>query len=263
MNKSPLMSLVTVVYNDSAGLEATIKSVVKQTYKNIEFIVIDGNSNDGTIDVINKYKNEITHSVTESDNGIYDAMNKGLILSNGDFVNFLNAGDTIYKEDALEKIVLGISNFNDVYFSRAKVSYGKLCWVYPNIKVNDYDLWLDKNLPNHQAMFFPKSFYSSFLYDLRLKITADDDYKLLALKACDVSFVDRVFVEFERDGVSSNHKSPALLFQRIKESIIINLKHKRPVRLFVDPVKRLTTFVIHKLFGGKVFFKFIKKIKKL
>lgn len=263
MDKHPLISVVTVVYNDRIGLETTIKSVVKQTYKNVELIVIDGNSNDGTINIIDKYKDEIAYSVSESDKGIYDAMNKGLSLSSGDFVNFLNAGDVIHKRDALEKIVLGISDFNNVYFSRAKVTYDELFWIYPNMKVNDYGLWLEKNLPNHQTMFFPKPFYSSSFYDLRLKITADDDYKLLALKVCNVGFIDQVFVEFARDGVSSNHKSLTLLFQRIKESVIINLKHKRPVRLLADPAKRVLTFFIHKLFGGKVFFNFIKKIKKL
>jgi len=263
MTKTPLISVVTVVYNDKSGLEATIKNVINQTYKNIELIVVDGNSNDGTIDIINKYKYEIAHSVIENDKGIYDAMNKGLSLANGDFVNFLNAGDVIHQRDALEKIILGISDFNSVYFARAKVTYDKLSWIYPSMKVNDYDLWLDKNLPNHQTMFFPKSFYSSFFYDLRLKITGDDDYKLLALKTCNTKFIDQVFVEFARDGVSSNHKSLDLLFQRVKESVIINLKHKRPIRLFVDPAKRLLTFFIHKLFGGKFFFKFIKKIKKL
>ncbi len=263
MDKTPLISFVTVVYNDRVGLEATIKSVIRQTYKNIELIVVDGNSIDGTINIVNKYKDEITHSISESDKGIYDAMNKGLSLSSGDFVNFLNAGNVIHQIDALEKIVIGISDFNSVYFARAKVTYGNLYWIYPNMKVDDYILWLEKNLPNHQTMFFPRPFYSSFFYDLRLKITGDDDYKLFALKTCDARFIDQVFVEFERDGISSNHKSPTLLFQRIKEGIIINLKHKRLVRLFSDPLKRLLTFFIHRLFGGKVFFKFIKKIKKL
>ena len=260
---TPLISVVTVVHNDRVGLEATIKSVISQTYKNIELIVVDGKSNDGTVDIINKYKCEITNSISERDKGIYDAMNKGLILSNGDFVNFLNAGDVIHQKDALEKIVSVISDFNYVYFARARVTYGKLFWVYPNMKINDYILWLEHNLPNHQAMFFPKSFYSSNVYDLRLTITGDDDYKLLALKACDVKFIDQVFVEFERDGISSNHKSAALLLHRISESIIINLKHKRLIRLFSDPLKRLMFFVIHRLFGGDVFFNFIKRIKKL
>lgn len=260
---TPLISLVTVVYNDKDGLEATIKSVISQTYKNIELIVVDGKSIDGTVNIINKYKDEITYSISESDKGIYDAMNKGLILSNGDFVNFLNAGDVIHRKDALEKIVLAISDLNYVYFARARVTYGNQCWVYPNMNVDDYILWLEHNLPNHQAMFFPRSFYSSYFYDLRLTITGDDDYKLLALKACDVKFIDQVFVEFERDGISSNHKSAALLLHRISESIIINLKHKRLVRLFSDPLKRLIFFVIHRLFGGDVFFNFIKQIKKL
>jgi len=263
MNKSPCISLITVVFNNKTGLELTIKSISEQTYKNFELIVIDGYSNDGTIDIIDKYKDTISYSVVENDKGIYDAMNKGLDLASGEFVNFLNAGDTLYERDTLKKISLNISDFDSVYFSRAKVSFGGSYWIYPSFTVNDYDLWLRRNLPNHQAMFFPKSFYSSVRYDLRLKITGDDDYKLIALKSCSVEFIDQIFIEFERDGLSSNHKSLSLFLQRIKESIIINLKHMRLLRLFVDPFKRLLTFLIHSIFGGKVFFNFIKKVKGL
>ena len=97
---------------------------------------------------------------------------------------------------------------------------------------------------------------------MRLKLTADDDYKLLAIKNYCIKFLDEVYVQFQRDGVSSNHKSMSLLLQRIKESVIINLKHKRYLRLFLDPPKRIVTFFIHHCFGGNFLFEFIRRIKK-
>ena len=96
---------------------------------------------------------------------------------------------------------------------------------------------------------------------MRLKLTADDDYKLLAIKNYCTKFLDEIYVWFERDGVSSNHKSISLLLQRIRESVIINLKHKRYLRLFLDPPKRIVTFFIHNFFGGNFLFKFIRRIK--
>jgi glycosyltransferase involved in cell wall biosynthesis len=225
--------------------------------------VIDGGSSDGTAEIINKYSNKINYSVSESDKGIYDAMNKAVKHSNGDFVNYINAGDVFYKKDSLENMVKNVVDLSSIYFGRAKVVSDKSYWLYPSIKIKNYDLWLEKNLPNHQSILFPKSFYMYFFYDLRLKIVGDDDYKLFALESCDVKFVDQIFVEFSRDGVSSNHKSFSLFIQRVRESVIINLKHKRYVRLLIDPLKRLLTFFIHRFFGDQVFLKFIKKIKKL
>ena len=90
---NPKISVVTVVYNDVDHIESTIKSVISQTYPHIEYIVIDGGSTDGTVDIIKKYKNSIAYFISEKDNGIYDAMNQGIEYANGKFVCFLNCGD--------------------------------------------------------------------------------------------------------------------------------------------------------------------------
>ena len=105
-NRYPLISIITVVYNCKDDLEMTIKSIIDQTYPNIEYIVIDGNSNDGTIDIIKKYQNKITYWISEPDEGIYDAMNKGIRQSTGDWINFMNAGDRFYDQNILSSLFI-------------------------------------------------------------------------------------------------------------------------------------------------------------
>ena len=98
------LSIITVNYNDAKGLERTILSVISQTKHNFEFIVIDGGSTDGSIDVINKYERHIDYWVSEPDGGIYQGMNKGLRQAQGEYVNFMNSGDCFHSTDVLERI---------------------------------------------------------------------------------------------------------------------------------------------------------------
>ncbi len=102
--EKPLISVVTVAYNAVATIEQTILSVINQTYPNIEYIIIDGGSTDGTVNIIKKYMDHIAYWVSEPDKGIYDAMNKGGIRATGTFIQFLNAGDWLENEYVVEKI---------------------------------------------------------------------------------------------------------------------------------------------------------------
>ncbi len=263
MKSKPLISIITVVYNGEKFLEKTIKSVLTQTYKYIEYIVIDGGSSDGTIEIIKRYEDKIFYWVSEEDKGIYDAMNKGAQIATGDFIHFLNADDIICKSNGIESIVGNMIDMDTVYFSRVSIISDRVFWIYPSKDVKDFNKWLKLNLPNHQTMFFPKSFYKKYYYDLRLSIGADDDYKLFALKNHAVKFIDLIFVEFVRGGVSSNHKSFKLFKQRLKESFIRNFKHKRYGRLLLDPFKLMLMFLINSLFGEDNFLRFIKLIVRL
>lgn len=103
-NLQPKLSVITVVYNNVHDIERTLLSVLNQTYPNIEYLVIDGLSNDGTLDIINQYK--VTKLISEKDQGIYDAMNKGLAIATGDYVLFMNSGDEIYAADTVAKYSL-------------------------------------------------------------------------------------------------------------------------------------------------------------
>ena len=120
MKSDMLISVVTVCYNAVNDIEKTIMSVLGQTYKNIEYIIIDGGSIDGTIDIINKYKEHISLFVSEPDKGIYDAMNKGLMKANGQWINFMNAGDTF----ASNSVISNIFGCNESDLIKYDVIYG-------------------------------------------------------------------------------------------------------------------------------------------
>lgn len=109
------ISIITVTYNAASFLEETILSVINQTYPNIEYIIIDGGSKDRTIDIIKKYEDKITYWISESDRGIYDAMNKGISMATGEWVNFMNAGD-IFSSDAVLETVLNKSYPDNINF---------------------------------------------------------------------------------------------------------------------------------------------------
>ncbi len=111
----PKVSVITVVFNNEEFIEKTILSVANQTYKNIEYIIVDGGSTDGTINIIKKYEEHISKWISEKDKGLYDAMNKGIKMSTGDYVWFMNSGDTIYEKTTLEKSI-GFQGDADVYY---------------------------------------------------------------------------------------------------------------------------------------------------
>ena len=121
----PLITVVTVVFNGAKLLDDTIKSVINQTYSNIEYIIIDGCSTDGTLDIIEKYRDEISW-VSEHDKGIYDAMNKGIALANGKWINFMNAGDSFYSLSTIADVFVGNKYDEDVLFGNVHIRYPEL-----------------------------------------------------------------------------------------------------------------------------------------
>lgn len=171
------ISVVTVCYNAVDVIEETIQSVVKQTYDNIEYIIIDGGSTDGTVDTIKKYQNQIAFWVSEPDKGIYDAMNKGIDIATGDYINFMNAGDTFYSKNVLKTIFSC-----DIKINKAEFIYGNTILKYQTrkhkiaypkpIKKLEYDMPIC-----HQSCFINLSFHKKNKYDTRFKLSAD--YALL------------------------------------------------------------------------------------
>ena len=104
MIEKPLVTVITVCYNAVSLIEKTIRSVLAQQYEHIEYVVVDGSSTDGTIEIIRKYEAHISHWITEQDEGIYDAMNKGVAMATGEWCIFLNAGDTFAADDVLNRV---------------------------------------------------------------------------------------------------------------------------------------------------------------
>jgi glycosyltransferase involved in cell wall biosynthesis len=123
---NPLISIITVVYNGVSTLEQTILIVINQTYKNIEYIIIDGGSIDGTVDIIKKYEDKLAYWVSEPDKGIYDAMNKGIDKATGEWINFMNAGDCFNFYNILEDgFQMNISNMINVIYSDTLINRRK------------------------------------------------------------------------------------------------------------------------------------------
>jgi len=259
MNKN--LSIVVIVKNGEHEISMTLQSIREQRLQNLELIIIDGKSTDGTIGVVQKFEDVVTCIVSEPDKGHYDAYNKGRELATGDFILYLNCGDRFSDKNQVKKAVSQILYKDQLYFSRAIIRSGKVVFHYPPYR----DLgsnWHKKNLPNMQTMFFPKMFYESHSFNLQLRLTADDDFKLHAIKKLKVNFIDTDLIEFNRDGISSNHKSFKLLLERIRESLMLNLEHSRYFRLFLDPLKRILMYLIHSIFGDEKFIKFIKFVKR-
>jgi glycosyltransferase involved in cell wall biosynthesis len=166
---TPLITVITVVYNSKSYIRRTIESILDQSYKNIEYIIIDGNSNDGTIDIIKEYSPHISFWISENDNGIYDAMNKGISLASGEWINFMNAGDIFYCKKTIEDI------FNKKPF--ANIIYGDVETVY-----NDYSIIhkagnikkiTQKMQFSHQSAFIKRNFHTKKYYDINFSLSSD------------------------------------------------------------------------------------------
>jgi glycosyltransferase involved in cell wall biosynthesis len=119
--KKPLVSIITVVYNSEQFLEKTILSVINQSYTNYEYIIIDGGSTDKTIEIIEKYNTSISKWISEKDNGLYDAMNKGMHLASGDYIWFVNSGDQIHLTSTLEQIFSKIELLPDLIYGETEI----------------------------------------------------------------------------------------------------------------------------------------------
>ena len=124
MGNNPKISIITVSFNAVKVIEETIVSVINQTYTNVEYIIIDGGSTDGTVDIIKEYADKISYWVSESDKGIYDAMNKGGIKALGDFLYFLNAGDSFYNKSSLMSVVKEME-LNGCVFRKCNLLFSK------------------------------------------------------------------------------------------------------------------------------------------
>lgn len=170
--EKPKVSVVTVCYNAASDLELTITSVLSQTFKSMEYIIIDGGSQDGTLDVINNYKDGISFFVSEKDQGVYDAMNKGVDYAHGEWVVFMNAGDAFYDNNVLGKV------FSRTYENSVGVIYGDVNLVFPNCGnvIKRFDSIKGKEQPLsicHQATLTRRDYLKEIKFNLSYRITAD------------------------------------------------------------------------------------------
>lgn len=209
IDKQYKLTIVTIVFNNVTEIETTILSVLQQKFRNIEYIIIDGGSTDGTVEIIKKYSSFITYWISESDDGIYNAMNKGIKIATGEWIMFLNAGDYLYSHNTLESIF-------QTSYKNVDVIYGDICFVYPNAEKIKKS---DKNLSNfhrylpifHPSTFVKTSIMKRYMYDENYKIAAD--YKFLySLYRNKYVFqkVDIIVSYFDINGISNKNKLLAM-----------------------------------------------------
>jgi len=210
----PLISIITVVFNGEKYLEETIQSVINQTYDNVEYIIIDGGSTDGTLDIIKKYEDQIDYWVSEKDNGIYDAMNKGIDLAAGKWINFMNAGDRFYNKKVLDKIVTKL-------FSDIVCAYGNARWKNGK-KAFPFCLPYILRMPNHQTMFTKSDWLKKNKFDLTYSICADLDSKMKIDSINGFYKIDELVCICEDGGISQD---PLNLSKVQKEMILIHKKY--------------------------------------
>lgn len=223
------LSIITINFNNKIGLERTIKSVIEQEKKDYEYIVIDGGSTDGSVDIINKYKNYITYWSSEKDNGIYNAMNKGIKQAKGEYCNFLNSGD-YYTPNTLNIVIKELNNKdicvgNAYCFSPNKND--SVTWYAPD-EITFTSLF-PKSI-NHQAAFIKTSLMQKLLYNEKYTIIADWDFFIRAfiIENCTYKKINSIVVNYERGGFSTKNK---MKYEKEREEMFINTI---PYRIYYD-----------------------------
>jgi glycosyltransferase involved in cell wall biosynthesis len=209
MNTQPKISVIIVVYNAANTVETAINSILEQTYKNTEVIVIDGGSVDGTLEILKKYKAANLRWISEPDKGIYDAMNKGIKFSSGEWLYFLGADDKLYGNKILEDIFKE-SDLHDAEFLYGNVKRGTHSKLYDG--EFDYEKLLKKNI-SHQAVFYKTDiFLRSGSYNLRYSTHADWDVNLRCFENQTVKtkYIDKIIACFATGGASVNYDIPFL-----------------------------------------------------
>lgn len=184
---SAKLSIITVVYNNVADIERTIRSVLGQHYSSIEYIIIDGGSTDGTLSVIERYRQQISVIISEPDKGIYDAMNKGMAEASGEYLLFMNSGDEIFDYNTVSSIFERLPEA-DIYYGETEMfdqqwhSLGQRRHQAPE-KFNWRSFKYGMNI-SHQAIYVKRSIASP--YDLQYKYSADIDWIIKAAKKADL-----------------------------------------------------------------------------
>lgn len=213
------LSIITINYNNGVGLEQTIKSVINQTSKEFEYIIIDGNSTDDSYAVILKYKQHLKHWVSETDRGIYHAMNKGIMLAQGEYCQFLNSGDTLVDGEVVAKMLQKMPN--------SGIVIGNMLKKLPNGKIlkdigvgnNEITLFtLYKGSLNHSPAYIKRSLFEKYgFYDEKLRIVSDWKWYIIAivLEEEKVIYVDIDVSIFCLDGISTLN-IPLLQSERTK-----------------------------------------------
>ena len=206
-------TIITVCYNASKTIRETIDSVLGQTYQELEYIVVDSKSEDGTVEILQSITDKRLTFISEKDSGIYNAMNKGLKMASGDYLIFLGADDIFYDKDVLKKVAGKLTGSNDVAYGDVMLktrqrlyngAFSRWTWGHRNIC--------------HQSIFYPKSVYGRYMYNEKYRSVADWDYNLrLLIDGIKFTYIRETICTFnDSDGLSSSTKDYDFLKVRRK-----------------------------------------------
>lgn len=204
------VSIITVCYNSSATIEETINSVINQSYKNIEYIVVDGKSTDNTLSIVKKFGDKISQYISEPDNGIYDAMNKGIALATGDIIGILNSDDVFYDLQVIKKMVDAFTTnpsldsvYGNIVFFNEDIH--KIVRVWKTKQYSKY--YFEKGeVPPHPSLFVRAEVYKNAgVYKTNFKISSDQEFllRILKVKKYKSLFLDEFIVRMRMGGVST------------------------------------------------------------
>lgn len=222
---TPKFSVITVCYNAEATLEDTIQSVISQTYHHVEYIIVDGASKDRTMDIVNRYRDRIAVVVSEPDQGLYDAMNKGIRLATGDYLCFLNAGDSFHEDDTLQQMVHSIHTLQlpDVLYGETElVDHEGHFLRMRRLQAPEHLTWKSFRqgmLVCHQAFFARRDLVMP--YDLRYRFSADFDWCIKIMKKSKVLHNTHLtLIDYLAEGMTTRNHQASL-----KERFRIMARH--------------------------------------
>jgi glycosyltransferase involved in cell wall biosynthesis len=253
MNKVeyPLISIITVVFNGEKHIKSTIESVLNQTYSNIEYIIIDGSSNDNTLNIIKSYKN--IKLISENDKGIYDAMNKGINLANGEIIGILNCGD-YYTENCISNIFdkykienLSLKDHYIISGGMYLMNYKKKSKIAFDVNKSLLTKLYQRMTLFHPSIFISKLTYLDYgLFDIKYKIAADYDLLLRFYdKGIAFCFSNKIFTKMDDQGISTSSKGVLI---SVKECFIIRSKYICFFKNFSQSIYELISYFFSRIY---------------
>ena len=219
----PKVTIITAVYNGGSLLEETIRSVIDQSSDDMEFLVIDGGSTDGTLDILRRYDAVLDRWVSEPDKGIYDAFNKGVALAKGEWVIFLGAGDRLFDRDCIRRAVEELKSAGD----GVQLAYGRVMTMGTDGSLvqeengpwsSMCDKWRGgrRLMPHHQGIFERRSFLAQRPFDMNYTVVADYKSFMQAIAHCPPLYIDCVITRVFVGGVSTAPRSSFFASREIR-----------------------------------------------